>query len=107
MHIVLFVMMMTSGQLLFKATSRRTFSTPADLLLDWKFLLAVAVYGAATILWIHILKSMPLSTAYPLAMGATIALTSLLGIGIFNEGLTAAKAIGIGLVIIAMFALSR
>lgn len=99
--------MMTLGQLLFKATSRRAFSTPTDLLLDWKFLVAVTVYGAATILWIRILKSMPLSTAYPLAMGATIALTSLLGIGIFDEDFTVVKAVGIGLVILAMFALSR
>jgi undecaprenyl phosphate-alpha-L-ara4N flippase subunit ArnE len=78
-----------------------------DLFFDWKFLLAVSVYGAATILWIHILKSMPLSSAYPLAMGATIALTSLLGIAIFNESLTLVKALGIGLVILAMVALSR
>ena len=98
---------MASGQLLFKATSRRAVPGPADLFLDWKFLTALTIYGAATLLWIQILKSMPLSTAYPLVMGATIALTSLLGILIFNEGFTAAKAIGIGLVILAMFVLSR
>ncbi len=78
-----------------------------NLLFDWRFLLAVTMYGLATILWIHILKSMPLSSVYPLAMGATIALTSLIGIGIFNESLTMAKALGIVLVILAMFALSR
>jgi multidrug transporter EmrE-like cation transporter len=99
--------MMTSGQLLFKATSRSAAPNPTDLFLNWKFLIAIAIYGAATLLWIHILKSMPLSTAYPLAMGATIALTSLLGIMIFHESLTVAKATGVGLVILAMFVLSR
>jgi multidrug transporter EmrE-like cation transporter len=104
--IAIFVVMMALGQLLFKATSGGTSTAPIDLFFNWKFLLAISMYGVATILWIRILKTMPLSTAYPLAMGATIALTSLLGVGIFNESMSAMKALGIGLVILAMFILS-
>lgn len=113
MQIALFVVMMATGQLLFKATSnglatsQKTNVAPIAVFLDWKLLLALALYGAATLLWIHILRTRPLSTAYPLSMGATIALTSLIGIGVFHESLTTAKAVGILLVIVAMYALSR
>lgn len=107
-EVALFVFLMASGQLLFKATaSSFPASSKASLNLfgaiqDWRFIVAIVLYGAATLLWIRILKVMPLSTAYPLAMGATIALTALVGAGAFNETLSIAKATGLGLIILGL-----
>jgi multidrug transporter EmrE-like cation transporter len=50
---------------------------------------------------------MPLSTAYPLAMGSTIALTFIAGIIIYREAFSVLKATGTGLIIIAIFLLTK
>ena len=113
MEILLFIIMMASGQLLFKAASMDL--RPADSLLsgalaaisEWKFLFALALYAAATFLWMKILKQMPLSTAYPLAMGSTIAITFIAGMIIYREPFSALKAAGTGLIIIAIFLLTK
>jgi multidrug transporter EmrE-like cation transporter len=54
-----------------------------------------------------ILKQMPLSTAYPLAMGSTIAITFIAGLIIYREPFSALKATGTGLIIIAIFLLTK
>lgn len=108
MEVALFVALMASGQLLFKSTSshietsHRAGAGIVAVFQDWRFITAITLYGAGTLLWVQILKKMPLSTVYPLAMGSTIALTSLIGIGIFNETVTLAKIIGIGLLILSL-----
>lgn len=38
-----------------------------DLLTNWWFLLSGILFGAASLLWMHILKHFPLSMAYPMA----------------------------------------
>ena len=113
MEILLFIIMMASGQLLFKAASLNL--QPADspvggalaAISEWKFLLALALYGAATFLWMKILKQMPLSTAYPLAMGSTIALTFIASTIIYREPFSALKATGTGLIVVAIILLTK
>jgi len=113
MAILLFIIMMASGQLLFKAASVNL--RPADspmsgalaAISEWKFLLALVLYAAATLLWMKILKQMPLSTAYPLAMGSTIAITFITGMIIYREPFSAMKASGTGLMIIAIILLTK
>jgi multidrug transporter EmrE-like cation transporter len=113
MEILLFIIMMVSGQLLFKAASMnlRAAGNPISgavaAISEWKFLLALIVYAAATFLWMKILKQMPLSTAYPLAMGSTIAITFIAGLIIYREPFSALKATGTGLIIIAIFLLTK
>jgi multidrug transporter EmrE-like cation transporter len=113
MEIVLFVIMMASGQLLFKAASLslRPAESPMSGALaaisEWKFLLALVLYAAATFLWMKILKQMPLSTAYPLAMGSTIAITFIAGMILYREPFSALKAAGTGLIIIAIYLLTK
>lgn len=109
-QMVLFILMMASGQLLFKASAQALSVRPdamASLLLDWKFLLGLALYAASTIMWIRILKSTPLSTAYPLAIGSTITIASLAGAAFFQETLSLYKLAGIALIVIALVLLSR
>lgn len=113
MEILLFIIMMACGQLLFKAASLSL--RPADspmggalaAISEWKFLLALVLYGAATFLWMKILKQMPLSTAYPLAMGSTIAITYIAGMIIYRETFSIFKAIGTTLIVIAIFLISK
>jgi multidrug transporter EmrE-like cation transporter len=54
-----------------------------------------------------ILKQMPLSTAYPLAMGSTIAITYIAGMIIYRETFSIFKAIGTTLIVIAIFLISK
>jgi len=83
MNVVVFIILMVSGQILFKAASQRVgdSNSIADLIVnsatEWRFVVALAAYAAGTLVWMRILKQMPLSIAYPLAMGSTIALTFL------------------------------
>jgi multidrug transporter EmrE-like cation transporter len=111
--ILAFIVMMTTGQLLFKATSSSMPESSYQLmgawkiLLDWRFMLAIVLYGTATLLWLRILKDVPLSTAYPLVMGTTITATTILSIILFRENLSAAKLIGTGLVVVAVALLSK
>jgi multidrug transporter EmrE-like cation transporter len=112
-EVALFVLLMASGQLLFKATANSfPVSSKANpnlfwAIQDWRFIAAIVLYGAATLLWIRILKTMPLSTAYPLAMGATITVTALIGVGAFNETLGITKATGLTLLVSGLFLLGR
>jgi multidrug transporter EmrE-like cation transporter len=113
MAILIFIVLMVSGQTLFKAASLhlRDSSNPIDAaiasLSEWRFLLALAVYAAGTLLWMHILKQIPLSIAYPISMGSTIALTFLASHLIFGESYSASQAFGTALIITGVIAMSR
>ena len=113
MEILLFVGLMVSGQILFKAASMSipAASNPLSGLSaavgSWKFLLALGLYAAGTLLWMTILKKVPLSTAYPISMGLTIALTFLASNLIFGETFATKQAIGAGLIIAGIIAMSR
>jgi multidrug transporter EmrE-like cation transporter len=66
-----------------------------------------ALYAAGTLLWMHILKQIPLSIAYPISMGSTIALTFLASHLIFGESYSASQAFGTELIITGVIAMSR
>lgn len=84
-----FTLLLALGQLLFKKVGLelrgqplgdgllRVFATPA-------FYAAIALYGAATLLWIWILSRVPLSRAYPyVALG--VVLVPLASMFVFGE----------------------
>jgi multidrug transporter EmrE-like cation transporter len=50
---------------------------------------------------------MPLSTAYPLVMGSTIALTFIASVLLYREPFSVAKAAGTGMILIAIFMLAK
>lgn len=69
--LLIFVLMLSCGQILFKKVALegpQNFLSLSGLLqlalYPW-FWLSLFLYGAATLLWIHILQSVPLSLAYP------------------------------------------
>lgn len=62
------VALIAGGQVLFKLAARAGEASsagfPWDILNAW-LLVALAVYGVATLLWVWVLKSLPLNLAYP------------------------------------------
>ena len=72
-HVVLTIVCIfgiSVGQILFKTASGSSASSGilgmvAELMLNGYFLLALALYGSMTVLWVWILKSAPLTVAYP------------------------------------------
>lgn len=63
------VTLIAAGQILFKMVAMRGAATPdagwVEQWLNGPFLAAMAIYGAATILWIWVLRFVPLNIAYP------------------------------------------
>lgn len=101
--------MIATGQVLFKLASDRTGGADlaglAGLLTNPFLILALVIYGLGTIIWIYLLKSVPLSFAYPF-MALTFCLVPLLAWYFLGEPLTWRKGFGTmlvmaGLVVIA------
>lgn len=94
--------LIAAGQLLFKLTSNRLVDNPTApfyaIALEPMFLLALAIYGGATLLWIYVLKSAPLSYAYSF-MGLTFVLVPLLSAIWLGETFTLKQMLGAGLII--------
>lgn len=55
------------GQILFKlaASAMKSGHWLTDWLLNWQLMVALVVYAAATALWVLLLRTVPLSMAYP------------------------------------------
>ncbi|WP_340570048.1 EamA family transporter [Stenotrophomonas sp. G106K1] len=57
--------MLACGQVLFKqASAHLSFARPASFL-SGTFIIALFIYGAATLLWLAVLARVPLSLAFP------------------------------------------
>lgn len=94
-------LMISAGQILFKLTSQRVGgTTPADLLrlaLDPYLVMALAIYGIGTVIWVFVLKTVPLTVAYPF-MALTFCAVPLLAWGLLGETLSLRYAMGAGLI---------
>lgn len=82
------VLAIAGGQMLFKMAARA--ADPA-LAVPWQFLnawlfAALVLYGAATFLWVWLLKVMPLNVVYPF-MGLAFVIVPLLAAFFFHEAL--------------------
>ena len=65
MLILLTVMLLSVGQVLFKLAAMDMKNIDISSLLQPKLILALCVYGIATVLWIAVLRHTPLRIAYP------------------------------------------
>ena len=63
--ILLTVVLLSIGQVLFKLAAMDMRNIDISSLLQPKLILALCVYGIATILWIAVLRHTPLRIAYP------------------------------------------
>ncbi len=93
--------MIAIGQVLFKITSEKLVAQNAPfhtVLINPVFILALMIYASATLLWIYVLKTVPLSQAYAF-MAMTFVIVPLLAMLWLGETLTLKYAIGTILVI--------
>ncbi|GAA5180693.1 hypothetical protein GCM10025771_25810 [Niveibacterium umoris] len=97
--LIVYALGMSAGQLLFKlsAGSLAGSGSLKTLLFDFRFLLAVALYGALTIYWVWLLSFIPLTRAYPFVAVSLIATTAA-GVLFFGEVMTMRLALGSGLI---------
>lgn len=67
--LILTPLTVAGGQILFKMAGTRMegngIAAFLGLILDPVFIIAMAIYGTATFLWVFVLRSVPLSVAYP------------------------------------------
>ena len=92
------------GQVLFKkgAQSLGADAGLTGLLFNSWILVALIIYGAATLLWIHVLRETALSVAYPL-FALTFIIVPLLASILLNEPLQSKTLIGGVLIIVGVY----
>ncbi len=100
--LILTPLMISAGQVLFKLTSARTGALDAGgllrLLADPYLILAFAIYGIGTVVWVYVLKSVPLSVAYPF-MALTFCVVPLLAWLLLGETLSLRYGVGAALIV--------
>ena len=102
-------LMIAAGQVLFKLTSGTTgefgVRALAALLLNPLLLAALAIYGTGTIIWIFVLKAVPLTIGYSF-MALTFCFVPLLASVFLGEALTLRYALGAFLIIGGMLVIN-
>lgn len=71
-------------------------------LMSIQFIIGFSLYVFSFAAWIGVLASMPLSTAYPLAIGLTMTCSTFGAAVLLGERLDAAKLAGVALVFVAV-----
>ena len=99
-------LLVASGQVMFKVTSLRlekaVNTSFLSVFLDPLFIFALVIYGGATLLWIYVLKTVPLAYAYSF-MALTFALVPVLAAWWLGETLTVRYGLGVALIISGLF----
>lgn len=109
--LLVFQLILSGGQVLFKQVANATHGESgarwllalAAHPLMW---LAVMLYGGATLLWVNILQTLPLSRAYPV-MALAFLLVPLAGVVFFGERLDAKYLLGVALIMGGIVLVSR
>jgi len=101
------VAMICGGQLLFKLVGLRLQQgvPPLDFRVLSITLLSFAIYGLATLLWIYVLKSTPLTTAYPY-MALCFVVVPLASVFFFSEQVRPMYFVGTALVVVGVLVTS-
>ncbi|WP_439625781.1 transporter [Shinella sp.] len=102
-------LLIAAGQVLFKLTSGTTGEFGVKGLVALAFnpllLLALAIYGAGTIVWIFVLKAVPLTIGYSF-MALTFCFVPLLASLFLGEALTLRYALGAILIVGGMLVIN-
>jgi multidrug transporter EmrE-like cation transporter len=100
----LYALAMAGGQLLFKSAALGTPQHGAlaqwtlELFRNWRFLAALATYFLLTVLWVWILRVVPLSQAYPF-VALAFAMTPLMAGFWFGEPLPLRLWLGLAVIL--------
>jgi len=91
---------MAVGQTLLKlaADTSKTEAAPLGGLLNRYFFVAITLYAVLTILWIWILRSIPLAKAYPFA-ALVFVFTPILAVVFFNDTISWINGFGMLLIV--------
>jgi len=94
------VAMICSGQLLFKALGKKLHEGLAvtDPGVAALAVLAIGIYGLATLLWIYVLRTVPLTKAYPF-MALSFVIVPIGSILFFSEQVRLQYVIGTALIV--------
>ncbi len=71
-------------------------------ILDFDFVTGFSFYGLGFIFWLYILKSNPLSVAFPIASGGLIIATQVVGYLVLREQMSVTQIIGVMSIIIGI-----
>ena len=71
-----------------------------------RFAVGFALYAAGAILWLLILRILPLSVAFPVAAGALMLGTTMMGVLLLNEAVTSGHILGVTLIALGIFVIS-
>ena len=97
--LILTPVIIAGGQILFKQAGVRGNGDPfVQTLFDPVFIVAVALYGLATLMWVYVLKAVPLSFAYTF-MALSYVLVPLLAVMFLGETLNWRYGLGALLII--------
>lgn len=100
--LILTPLLISIGQILFKLTSARTGNADiggiAAMLTDPFLIAAIAIYGFGTVVWVYVLKAVPLTVAYPF-MALTFCAVPVLAWALLGETLSLRYAVGAGLIV--------
>lgn len=102
-------MMIAFGQVLFKMTSQKLVNNSDKfhtILFEPLFILALIIYGSATLLWLYVLKTVPLIYAYSF-MALTFVLVPLLASIWLGEAVTLKYAIGVVLIMAGLLIIQQ
>ncbi len=105
---VVCVLAICIGQILFKyvGVTYQNTGTLLDLKVIAMSVLALTIYGAATVLWIYLLRFIPLSKAYPY-MALSFVIVPIFSAVFFREPLSAAYFMGTALILSGLVVVSR
>lgn len=97
------VVLIATGQILFKLTAQRISGRPVleglgDTAVLFPFIVALGIYGFATLLWIFALRELPLARAYFL-MSLSFLIVPVVSALVFSERFTPGFALGGALII--------
>ncbi|MDH4229139.1 MAG: EamA family transporter [Nitrospirota bacterium] len=96
---------LAAGQILFKLSARHLSASGQgmiSLLLYPGFLLALVLYGGATLLWIWLLRNIPLTLAYPF-FALTFLFVPLASWAFLGEVVGARYWVGVGLILLGIW----
>lgn len=103
-YAILQSLLLTGGQVFLKLAMMRmpafgwTREFWGNMLVNWQFAMSGLLFGAASLLWMYIVKIFPFSTAYPM-VSLSYVMGMIAAIMVFHEDVSVTKWIGVALIV--------
>lgn len=95
-----------TGQVFFKLATKTLVMEPLALITNWRLIVGLTLYGLGTILFLYALRQANLSILYPIIATSYI-WVSLFSMIFLKEAFPAFKWIGIAMILIAVWIITR